>query len=198
MRLFAAVLPPTEAIDELALAVERLRALPGTDRLRWTDRPGWHFTLAFMGEVEDGLLPELHERLGRAARRTDPFALRIHRGGRFGRRALWVGAAGGLEKMSLLAERADAAARRTGIDMEEHRRYQAHLTIARSKGGDDLRPYVEALGAFEGPSWEVTELALVRSNLPVSGVEGEQPRYETVGSWALGGGTGSGPLEQAR
>lgn len=190
MRLFAAVLPPPTAVDELGLAVERLTSLPGTDRLRWTGRDGWHFTLAFMGEVDDGLLPELHERLGRAARRTVPFALRIHRGGRFGHRALWAGAAGGLEELRLLAERADAAARRAGVTMEEHRRYQAHLTLARSRDDADMRPFVEALDAFEGTPWEVAELALVRSNLPVSGVEGEQPRYEIVGSWPLGRGTG--------
>ncbi|NUK87740.1 RNA 2',3'-cyclic phosphodiesterase [Streptomyces lunaelactis] len=190
MRLFAAVLPPPTAVDELGLAVERLTSLPGTDRLRWTGRDGWHFTLAFMGEVDDGLLPELHERLGRAARRTVPFALRIHRGGRFGPRALWAGAAGGLEELRLLAERADAAARRAGVTMEEHRRYQAHLTLARSRDDADMRPFVEALDAFEGTPWEVAELALVRSNLPVSGVEGEQPRYEIVGSWPLGRGTG--------
>jgi len=162
-----------------------LMYLPGAGNLRWTGRDGWHFTLAFMGEVDDELLPELRERLGRAAGRTDPFPLRIHRGGRFGRRALWAGAAGGLPELRLLAERADAAARRAGITMEEHRRYQAHLTVARSREEADLRPYVHALDAFEGTPWEVGELALVRSRLPVSGVEGEQPRYETVASWPL-------------
>ncbi|MFI1399423.1 RNA 2',3'-cyclic phosphodiesterase [Streptomyces sp. NPDC020681] len=189
MRLFAAVLPPPAAADELALAVDRLRTLPDADGLRWTGRPGWHYTLAFMGEVDDGLLPELHERLGRAAHRTASFPLRIHGGGHFGKRALWAGAAGGLEEMRLLAERADAAARRSGVSMEEHRRYTAHLTIARSRADADLRPFVEALDAFEGAPWQVGELALVRSNLPVSGVPGEEPRYETVGSW---------PLERAR
>ncbi|MDQ0942603.1 RNA 2',3'-cyclic phosphodiesterase [Streptomyces sp. V1I1] len=185
MRLFAAVLPPAPAAGELALAVDRLRTLPGADGLRWTGRDGWHFTLAFMGEVDDSLLPELHERLGRAAHRTASFPLRLHRGGRFGRRALWAGVAGGLEEMRMLAERADAAARRSGVSMEEHRRYHSHLTIARSRDDADLRPYVEALDTFEGTPWEVAELALVRSNLPVSGVRGEQPRYETVGSWPL-------------
>ncbi|MCX4823910.1 RNA 2',3'-cyclic phosphodiesterase [Streptomyces sp. NBC_01142] len=186
MRLFAAVLPPPPAVDELAVAVEELHTLPGADGLRWTGRAGWHFTLAFMGEVDDELLPELHERLGRAAHRTAAFPLRVHRGGRFGQRALWVGAAGGIAEMRLLAERADAAARRAGITMEEHRRYQAHLTIARSSRDEaDLRPYVEELDTFEGTPWQVGELALVRSNLPVSGIRGEQPRYETVGSWPL-------------
>lgn len=187
MRLFAAVLPPPTAVDELATEVAALKRLPAAGSLRWTGHAGWHFTLAFMGEVGDELVPDLRARLARAAHRTPPFPLRLHRGGRFGHRALWVGAAGGIEQMRLLAERADAAARRAGVDMEEHRRYQAHLTIARAREAADLRPYVDALDAFEGTAWEVGELALVRSNLPVSGVPGEQPRYEVAGSWPLGG-----------
>lgn len=193
MRLFAAVLPPGQAVDELGLAVDRLRTLPGADRLRWTGRAGWHFTLAFMGEVDEKILPELHERLGRAARRTDPFPLRIHAGGHFGKRALWAGASGGLAEMRLLAERADAAARRSGIGMEEHRRYTAHLTVARSRVDMSLIPFVDALADFDSTPWEVSELHLVRSNLPVSGVKGEEPRYETVGTWPLGKDAGALP-----
>ncbi|ORT58788.1 RNA 2',3'-cyclic phosphodiesterase [Streptomyces sp. CB03238] len=187
MRLFAAVLPSRVAVDELGVVVDRLRALPGAGDLRWTGRDGWHFTLAFMGEVDDGLVPELRTRLARAAHRTEPFPLRLHGGGRFGRRVLWAGAAGGLDEMRLLAERADAAARRSGIPMDEHRRYHAHLTVARGRtDATDLRPFVERLHDFEGTRWEVAELALVRSNLPGGGGAGRGPRYETVGSWPLG------------
>ncbi|WP_093800336.1 RNA 2',3'-cyclic phosphodiesterase [Streptomyces sp. Wb2n-11] len=188
MRLFAAVLPPTEAVDELAVAVDRLRALPGAGDLRWTGRDGWHFTLAFLGEVDEELLPAVEDRFGRAAARQDPFPLRLHGGGRFGQRALWAGAAGGLDAMRLLADRADAAARRAGVAMDEHRAYKAHLTIARSRAtgpAADLRPYVEALAPFEGTAWTVGELALVRSNLPVHGVPGARPRYERVRVWPL-------------
>ncbi|MGW6508359.1 RNA 2',3'-cyclic phosphodiesterase [Streptomyces niveus] len=181
MRLFAAVLPSDRAADELAVAVEqRLRGLPGAEELRWTGREGWHFTLAFMGEVDEELVPELTERLERAAHRTEAFPLRLHGGGHFGGRALWAGAAGGIAELRRLAERADAAARRTGVPMEEHRAYRPHLTLARTRTDTDLTPYVAALDGFEGSPWEVGELALVRSMLPVSGVPGEQPRYETV------------------
>ncbi|MFD9866660.1 RNA 2',3'-cyclic phosphodiesterase [Streptomyces niveus] len=181
MRLFAAVLPPVHAADELAEAVDlRVRGLPGAEGMRWTGRAGWHFTLAFMGEVDDALVPELTERLERAAHRTRAFSLRLRGGGHFGGRALWAGAAGGIAELRRLAERADAAARRTGVPMEEHRSYRPHLTLARTRTETDLRPYVAALDGFEGTPWEVGELALVRSRLPVDGVPGEQPRYETL------------------
>lgn len=184
MRLFAAVIPPEAAVAELAEAVRGLR----NDRLRWTAEAGWHFTLAFMGEVQDGLLPELHARLARAAARSGPFTLRLHGSGHFGHRALWAGAAGDLDSLRMLAERADAAARRAGVPMEQHHRYTPHLTLGRIREeADDVRPYVDRLAPFEGTPWRVTTLSLVRSNLSTSGVPGEQPRYETVGAWDLGG-----------
>ncbi|WP_411071270.1 RNA 2',3'-cyclic phosphodiesterase [Streptomyces sp. cmx-4-25] len=187
MRLFAAVLPPPERLDELGHVVDRLCRLPGAEGVRWTSRPGWHLTLAFMGEVEEALLPELRVRLERAASRTPPFSLRLHGGGHFGGRVLWAGVAGDLDVLRLLAERSDAAARRTGIAMEEHRRYRAHLTVGRGDGVDP-GPFLDVLDGFEGGRWEATELALMRSKPPVSGVRGEQPRYERVGVWPLGGG----------
>ncbi|MEV7071398.1 RNA 2',3'-cyclic phosphodiesterase [Streptomyces sp. NPDC093990] len=188
MRLFAAVLPPQDVTEELASVVAELRKLPVAEALRWTGVPGWHFTLAFYGEVDEDAVPELSERLERAARRTARFPLAVHGGGQFGHgRALWAGASGGLPVLRLLAERAEAAARRAGADTGEHRRYKAHLTVARSREAVDVRPCLEVLAGFTSRTWTVDELALVRSNLPGSGVPGEQPRYEVVGRWPLGG-----------
>ncbi|MFH8568771.1 RNA 2',3'-cyclic phosphodiesterase [Streptomyces sp. NPDC017993] len=187
MRLFAAVLPPTSAADELADEVQKLKSLPGAGRLRWTGREGWHFTLAFYGEVAEALLPELHERLARAARRNAPYGLRISGGGRFSDRVLWAGAEGDRAVMQKLADSAAAGARRAGVPMEEHRAYHPHLTLARNRTDDlDIAPFVAGLDGFVGTPWTVGELALVRSHPPVDGVAGKQPRYETVASWPLG------------
>ncbi|WP_409237768.1 RNA 2',3'-cyclic phosphodiesterase [Streptomyces sp. PA5.6] len=190
MRLFAAVLPPDSATTELAAATRALQELPGADGLRWTARDNWHFTLAFMAEVDDATVPDVRARLERAAHRTPPFPLALRGGGHFGGRALWAGAAGDVAALRLLAARADAAARKAGVTMEEHRHYRPHLTLARTRGEGDLAPYADALGSFEGTAWTVRELTLVRSNLPRSGVAGERPRYEVVGRWVLGGGAG--------
>lgn len=187
MRLFAAVLPPDDVVDELGLAVARLKGLADADRLRWTEPPGWHFTLAFYGEVDPSLVPELTERLARAAHRSEPFPLAVAGGGQFGHgRALWAGAEGDTRSLRLLADRAEAAGRKAGVDMGQHRRYTPHLTVARSREAFEVRPYVETLAAFVGRTWTVADLALVRSHLPTSGVAGEQPRYEAVERWELG------------
>ncbi|MFJ9406391.1 RNA 2',3'-cyclic phosphodiesterase [Streptomyces sp. NPDC101393] len=193
MRLFAAVLPPAPAADELADEVVQLKDIPGADRLRWTGREGWHFTLAFYGEVPDAVLPDLHERLARAAHRRSPYELRIVRGGRFADRVVWAGAEGGLADMRKLADSAAAAGRRAGVPMDEHRAYTPHLTLARNRTGDlDIAPFVAALDGFAGTPWTVGELALVRSHPPVVGVAGKQPRYETVAAWPLGHGAAGG------
>ncbi|MYT72161.1 MULTISPECIES: RNA 2',3'-cyclic phosphodiesterase [unclassified Streptomyces] len=181
MRLFAAVLPPAGVVEELGGVVDRL---PGGDGVRWTGRGGWHLTLAFYGEVPDGTVEELSERLARAAGRTGAFTIGLHGGGQFGGRALWAGVRGDLAALGRLAERARAAGRKSGIE-GEHRRYRPHLTLARARDPYDFGPYLTALGTFAGTPWTAGELTLVRSDLPRSGVPGEQPRYEKVGGWPL-------------
>lgn len=81
MRLFAALLPPEEAARQLDSRIIPLRSRPGADGLRWTGRPGWHFTLAFMGEVDETLVPALEAGLARTAGDHDPFRLRLAGGG---------------------------------------------------------------------------------------------------------------------
>lgn len=214
MRLFAAILPPGHVLEgpgQLADAVKELHGLDGAGRLRWTEVANWHITLAFYGEVPDDRVPGLGERLARAARRAHPMRLRIAGSGRFADRALWAGIAGApeesedaeggstpdegvgapVEGVRRLASATAAAGRRAGVELEDPLRFKAHLTVARARssrtGTVDLRPYVEALGHFRGEPWTAGELALVRSNLPDSGVPGEQPRYEEIAAWPLGG-----------
>ncbi|MEU9114498.1 RNA 2',3'-cyclic phosphodiesterase [Streptomyces sp. NPDC048483] len=190
MRLFAAVLPSGTAIAELADEMAQLKALPGADRLRWTGQDGWHFTLAFYGEVAEDVLPDLQERLARAARRQVPYELRIAGGGRFDDRVVWAGAVGELAVMRKLADSADAGGRRAGVTMAAHhtyRPYHPHLTLARNRTEHlRLAPFAAGMEGFEGTPWTVRELALMRSHPPVPGVAGSQPHYEKLVSWPLG------------
>jgi len=195
MRLFTAVLPPPDVADELATAVGRLTsgpsALPGAQDLRWTARANWHVTLAFYAHVPETALDELCERLGRAARRSRPMELRLSGAGRFGRRALWAAVEGETPALGRLASSTAAAGRRTGIEMGEGEHFRPHLTLAHARrrhtsSGHELRECADALAGFHGTAWTATELTLVRSHLPVSGVPGEQPRYESMVGWPLG------------
>ncbi|MGD9485058.1 2'-5' RNA ligase family protein [Streptomyces sp. TRM70308] len=200
MRLFTALLPPHDVVDALTAEVAALRALPGGDRLRWTDPAGWHVTLAFYGEVADDASAELRTRLARTAGRGHPLALRLRGGGRFGDRALWAGIEGAAAEgagrepgrdaarsdLAHLAAAARAAGRRVGAGPSDDGPYTPHLTLARAKAGPGLAPFARALADFASPPWHADTLALVRSHLPRSGVPGTSPRYETVSTWPLG------------
>lgn len=189
MRLFVALLPPPSVLDELARAAEPLYALPDADRLTWTERQGWHITLAFYGEVAEEQRAEVDVRLARAARRHTVPALRLSGGGRFTERVLWTGVTGERMALARLAGSAAAVGRRVGAEHARDREgpFRPHLTLARNRNRVDLTPFVDALAPFESRSWEAAELALVRSHLPTEGVPGAQPRYTTEAAWPLGG-----------
>ncbi len=188
MRLFAAVLPPPEAIKELGPAVASLHALPQAGALRWTGEPTWHLTLAFLGQVDPGDVAALGGRLAAAAATVERTPqLRLAGGGRFGDRALWVGVRGDTRPLADLAGEVAAAARATGIDVDDTP-FRPHLTLARSGGrnvptpaGVTLAPLVAALADFSGTSWPADTLRLMRSHLGVGAAH-----YETVGEWPLG------------
>ncbi len=191
VRLFVAIVPPPEALDELAAAVLPLRA--GAAWLRWSERPSWHLTLAFLGEVGEPVLPELTSRLARAAGRHHALELAVAGAGAFpapGRaRVLWAGFTADRRALSALAASLAAGARRAGAPPpDEGRAYRPHLTLARCREPADVSALSTALAGFSGRPWTATEVCLIRSHLG-----GGAPRYEQLGCWPLR----AGPVRQS-
>ena len=184
MRLFAAVYPPEVELTALDSAVTAAGASDG--RLRLVPLDQRHVTVAFFGNVDEQVLPELTDRLARAAKRTTSMSLQIQGIGTFPKqsvraRVLWAGLAGDIEGLSRLAERCAAAARRTGIAMED-RAFRPHLTIGRSRHDPvDARNVVDELNDYAGSSWPVTELRLMLSKL------GPKVTHELLQKWPLAG-----------
>ncbi|MEQ7004652.1 RNA 2',3'-cyclic phosphodiesterase [Actinopolymorpha sp. B17G11] len=188
MRLFVAVVLPEPVLDDLGVAMDHARALAGADtRLRWTIRAQWHLTLAFLGEVDAGVLPELERRLARASARYEPMRLAVEGGGAFGSvrkaRVLWAGINGDVERLRQLAGSVSAAARRAGIDVAEGR-FRPHVTLARLREPIDVGDQVRWWSTYAGPPWLATRIDLVRSHPEVGA--GERPRYESLRAWPLG------------
>jgi RNA 2',3'-cyclic 3'-phosphodiesterase len=183
MRLFVGLVPPSAALDDLDAACAPLR--PGRADLRWTSRERWHVTLAFFGEVTEETLPGLLPRLERAARGHRAFALSLAAGGAFSSatraNVLWCGLSGDLEALGELALSVSAGARQAGAEPDEKKPFRPHVTLARCRAPVDARAIVAALSGYQGPSWTVEEIYLVRSTL-----DGAQPCYETQETWKLG------------
>jgi len=184
MRLFVAIAPPPDELDELDALVEPLRSR--RQDLRWTNREAWHVTLAFLGQVDEATVAKLLPRLERAARRHGTIALAFAGAGAFpavGRaNVLWSGLSGDRGPLARVAESVAAGASRVGTPPpDKGRRFQPHLTLARCRMPADVTELVAALAGYQGKSWTADRLHLVRSRLGAT----DQPRYVSLASWPL-------------
>ena len=187
MRLFAALIPPASALEDLDEFLEvRREAGP----FRWTQADQVHVTMAFLADVPERSLDELVERLARAAGRRTPVPTAIAGGGAFPdaarARVLWAGLSldeAGRTELSRLATGARAAAVKSGIEVDGQR-FRPHLTVARLGRPQEVTRWVRLLDAYRGPSWTADTLSLVESHLG----EGprNRPRYEVIGEFPLG------------
>ncbi|MET8555731.1 RNA 2',3'-cyclic phosphodiesterase [Streptomyces sp. NPDC004959] len=182
MRLFAALLPPPEALDELAAAVRPLRRLPGADEVRWTRPDGWHVTLAFYGNAEQ---EPLIRGLTALAAVHAPLRLSLAGAGDFRGGTLWTGVRGDIAALRALAGDARALGAAT-----EHA-YRPHLSLARVSRRMSPRAYEallashdELLGSFSGRAWTADRVRLLRG---VPGGHGIANQYVTEATYPLAG-----------
>jgi RNA 2',3'-cyclic 3'-phosphodiesterase len=182
VRLFIAITPPLTAIDQLEAAVAPLRA--AEPELRWASPESWHVTLAFLGEVDEKVAQRLSVRLERAAARHPGLELSAAGAGAFPTapraRVLWMGVHGDQQTLTAIAGSVAAGARRAGAPPpDDGRRFRPHITLARCREPADVRPLIDALAGYSGQTWPADRIHLIRSHL------GQQPRYESIGSWPL-------------
>ena len=212
MRLFAAVWPPTDVLDHLDLALASVRGAPAglSSAVRWSARETWHLTVAFYGEVPDGVVPALTADLAELAAGIEPYELALRGAGVFSHRTLWVGVGGDLETQRAVTRGCVEAGESASGATDNRPRDRPHLTVGRVRPGsrpprrrssrpdrpgqrpdmtgpedeDVAASLVRALAVYEGPRWLVDELALVSSQ-PGAG-RGGGPLYERVETFALG------------
>ena len=162
MRLFVAVWPPEDVVEELA-ALPR----PEVAGLRWTDPGQWHVTLRFLGDMDQSVAGDAFGRIvppGRAQAELGPAT------GRFGRRILHAPVHG----LAGLAAATAAATGGVGQPLDR-RAFTGHVTLARARPrrGVDLRPLE---GVPVAGRWTVSEITLVASHVGGGGPS----RYEVV------------------
>jgi RNA 2',3'-cyclic 3'-phosphodiesterase len=173
--------PPPSAHQHLSAALAQLHGCPGEPR--WSDPGRWHLTLLFLGTVPAAVVPELVEALGPPVAAAGPLSLRLAGAGWFGSRrrpqVAWIGLDGDVARLTELAARLAAAARRLGPAVED-RPFRPHLTVGRWRPGHPAdADLMERLAGYRGPDWPVREVRLVQSFL------GPKPRHELLQSWPL-------------
>jgi 2'-5' RNA ligase len=184
VRLFVALELPESHRASLADVCERGRR----GGVRWVAAENVHLTLKFLGEVDEGLAPDVEEALAGVAEAARPFALALEGGGCFPNerspRVIWVGVAEGAEEASRLAAEVERALKPLGFAPEK-RRFRPHLTIGRPKdpraAATATAEKIEQLRGYGAPAAEVRGLALIKSTLTSEGAV-----YDVVRRFGLG------------
>ncbi|MEU8658032.1 RNA 2',3'-cyclic phosphodiesterase [Actinoplanes philippinensis] len=146
-RLFVAVFPSEEAVDHL-------RAHLPAPAARRPEK--WHVTLAFLGDVPDEGVPVVAAALADVPP-PGPIRLRLGGAGRFGS-VVWAGVHGDLERLGAFREDVRRALADAGFPIDA-RPFRPHFTISYRYD----RRLATLLDGYSGPSWTVTEFALVDS-----------------------------------
>ena|SRR6478735_7084609 len=185
MRLFVAVVPPDEVLDDLDAHLEPRRDA-GAD-LRWTDRHQWHVTLAFLGDVPERRLDDLTEALSRSVAKRSPLVLRLSGAGAFpspyAARVLWAGVEQVRGDLAAVAHGIRSSASSVGAS-PDGARFHPHLTLGRFGRPTEATRWIRSLQGLEGPAWVAPGAALVESHLGQG--RGRRPRHEVVADLPFG------------
>lgn len=191
-RLFAAIVPPADAVEHLDSFLEPRREAGRQDSgMRWTLAEQLHITLAFMPDVPDHLIDEYGDRLADGLARTPVPVLRLAGPVTFpdpaATRVLAVGVMPESEGAHVVLERMAGRARNAAVSVGtevDGQRFRPHLTVARLRRPADTTNWVRLLETYTGPEWPVIEAAVIVSHLGQG--PGGRPRYETVAEIPLG------------
>ena len=178
MRVFTAIFPPEEAVDDLARRVEPVqRAQPD---LRWTLPPLWHLTLAFFGDITESDSVLQNEAVETFVAERQALRVRVAGAGAFPEPAaaqiLWAGVEAPRDALADVSRQLIASVLHFGWILDR-RSFRAHVTLARTRPERDLSAAVEQLADYRGPTWTVPSIAVVWSR---RGPDGE-PLYELLG-----------------
>jgi 2'-5' RNA ligase len=187
MRAFVAIALEPAARREIARAEGMAMATIGaSSAARWTREENLHLTVAFLGNVDEALVPAIADRLGPFADSVAPQRLVLAGVGGFPRsrpRVLWLGVEAGRSWFVELANAVRAAlADGLGLELDE-REPSAHVTVARVERPDRaLLPALEAAFAGRRIESQADRLTLFSSVLGRGG-----PSYIAEREWPFKG-----------
>lgn len=188
IRAFLAVEVPEDLRGRIALIQQDLKAslgreLPRAVRISWVSPTSLHFTIKFLGDLDEQLIDPLRAALAEVLPGVPAVALPLERLGGFpalhAPRVLWVGASERWEQ-SLEATRLTELHRAVEARCDscgfapERRPLSPHLTLARIKaGGREFGRALAASGLLDRPRplglLAVESVALIQSDLKPTG-----------------------------
>jgi len=134
-----------------------------------------HFSLKFIGEVNEDRVKEIREVLTSAAEKFSAFALSIAGIGAFpsagSARVVWAGCSAGAKELEALAGFIDSELSKVGFAGEE-RLFRAHLTLGRIRQLENnpaLQKFISGNKEKDFGSFRVSKISLIESELSPHG-----------------------------
>jgi 2'-5' RNA ligase len=172
-RTFIAVSASPEIRRSAQKLVELLR--PAAGDVRWVAPDNLHWTLQFLGDVEEVEIPTVCSAVSTAVAELESFDLEARGAGAFPAadrpRTLWLGAGAGAQAMVALHAFIQKQLDRLGY-RGEHRRFVPHITLGRAGRKGRPRPLVRELAGlaeFDGGSMPVDQVTVYASRLGPTG-----------------------------
>ncbi|HKK20106.1 MAG TPA: RNA 2',3'-cyclic phosphodiesterase [candidate division Zixibacteria bacterium] len=172
LRLFIAL--PLEAPAEEALGkiIQDLR--PQGGRISWVAPKNIHLTLKFLGDTEEGMVPDIKGQLDKFSLNYHPIECSIAHLGAFPNlqrpRVIWAGIEKEQETLIQMADEMDLRMNKLGWETE-NKKFRAHFTLGRirePKGVGQLTEYVKRYKFSEIP-FKFDRVVLFKSTLTPQG-----------------------------
>ncbi len=181
MRLFSALVPPQEVLDDVAQVVHSVA--PGTRELDVVPVPEMHIPVSLFGNVTLGDARSLRAMLAREA--SDWQAPKVWFAGAAalewpGDQSVWAKLDGDVDDLFAIARGVAGVVRRLGffVDRRKFRPWLSVGTITDHTTAPYLERLVGALDDFQGRPWRLEELCLLRA-LPLND-DGSEAGFEIV------------------
>jgi 2'-5' RNA ligase len=174
-RTFVAVELGPDIRGRAQQVIRRLQPVAGD--VKWVAPENMHWTLQFLGEVNDLEIPAVCDVVTTAVATLEPFELKIRGAGAFPSaeqpRTLWLGAGQGTNEMVTLQLAIELGLEQLGFRGEK-RRYTPHITLGRAGRNHPPRELAEELAAladFAAGTMLVDEITIFASLLTREGPE---------------------------
>jgi RNA 2',3'-cyclic 3'-phosphodiesterase len=174
-RTFIAVAASPEIRQRALRLIETLR--PAAGDVKWVEAENLHWTMQFLGNIDERDIPEVCEAVAKAAEEMEAFEVETRGAGAFPSadrpRTLWIGAGQGERSMSVLHAAVERRLKKRGYRGEE-RRFVPHITIGRARGKGrphSLAAELATLADYDAGCMLVDEVTVYASELGRDGPE---------------------------
>ncbi len=172
-RLFVAV--KIRPSSKLISVHRKLQLTLKNDKIKWVNPDNFHLTLKFLGEADEGLLPEIISKIENLLENFNRFNLTLFGFGRFSTRkrtkVIWLGIDDANNQLSIIAKKLNQSLDLLGFKPEQ-KTFKAHLTVGRVKFIENERALSDFMNTYSNQKFQeitIDEIILFESTLKSTG-----------------------------